>query len=303
MTRYFFEAYRRPPLGDHYFNHLAFDTLAFTVEALSFFVMSRSLSPGRAQTFALAALVVFVTDFVWVLKCKFFGLPSRVQLDTWWIVQDPVAASLLGLSLLAHRLSNRCTDKCLHITVCFILLLEAAVDLPVNWRFYFPAARNSSEAVANMDKTKVYFAGPLFTQAEWRWNARLIEALRKEGYEVIAPQEEATGMLEGRTSFDPHALFQANVDGIKRCNVVVAVLDGADADSGTAWECGYAHREGRPVVALRTDLRAGGDDPKAAVNLMMSQSWKELVTLPLSKRDDEAWIVQKLVEAIKRAIG
>jgi nucleoside 2-deoxyribosyltransferase len=76
--------------------------------------------------------------------------------------------------------------------------------------------------------------------------------------------------------------------------------DGAYVDSGTAWECGYAHKEGRPIVGVRTDLRRGGDDPRASVNLMLSQCCKELVTLPLAKRDDEAWLIREVVETIKR---
>jgi hypothetical protein len=40
---------------------------------------------------------------------------------------------------------------------------------------------------------------------------------------------------------------------------VVAILDGADADSGTCWECGYATAKGIPVIAVRTDFRNSGD--------------------------------------------
>jgi hypothetical protein len=34
---------------------------------------------------------------------------------------------------------------------------------------------------------------------------------------------------------------------------------------------------------------------------MLSQACKEIVKLPEAKRDDEEWLVQKLLEAIKRA--
>jgi hypothetical protein len=42
------------------------------------------------------------------------------------------------------------------------------------------------------------------------------------------------------------------------------------------------------------------DGPKASVNLMLSQACTELVTLPLAKRNDEAWFIQKVSEAVKR---
>ena len=40
---------------------------------------------------------------------------------------------------------------------------------------------------------------------------------------------------------------------------VVAILDGADADSGTCWECGFAVSQGIPVIVVRTDFRLSGD--------------------------------------------
>ena len=60
-------------------------------------------------------------------------------------------------------------------------------------------------------------------------------------------------------------------------------------------------KSGRPVVGVRSDLRAGGDDSKGAVNLMLAQSCADLVTLPAGKRTDEAWLVDRILEAVKRA--
>jgi nucleoside 2-deoxyribosyltransferase len=51
---------------------------------------------------------------------------------------------------------------------------------------------------------------------------------------------------------------------------VVAVCDGAVADDGTAWECGYAVASGKPVYALRTDRRWVAADEH--VNLMIQES-------------------------------
>src|SRR5438445_11888813 len=102
MVRYFFEAYRSPSLADSYGLSLLFDTIAFTTEAIMFFVMSRSISPDRSPTFTRAILVVFLVDIVWVLKCKWCGLPSGRHLETWWIVQDPLVAGILVLSAIDY---------------------------------------------------------------------------------------------------------------------------------------------------------------------------------------------------------
>lgn len=148
-------------------------------------------------------------------------------------------------------------------------------------------------------KTRVYFAGPLFTQAEWRWNAEVAADLRVRGFEISLPQERAALMLSGKEAFDPSALFAHNVSEIDRADVVLAVFDGADSDSGTCWECGYAFHAKHPIVGLRTDIRAGGDDAKMPINLMLSQSCAKLILVPLGKRDDIGWVGEQLAQAIQ----
>ena len=49
-------------------------------------------------------------------------------------------------------------------------------------------------------------------------------------------------------------LFDRDLLEIKRCQVLVALLDGPDIDSGTAVEMGIAHALGVPVVGLKTDF-------------------------------------------------
>ena len=61
-----------------------------------------------------------------------------------------------------------------------------------------------------------------------------------------------------------------NAEFLDRCDGVLAVLDGADVDSGTAAEIGYAMARGKPVVGLRTDLRPGGDNQATPVNLQVA---------------------------------
>ena len=67
-------------------------------------------------------------------------------------------------------------------------------------------------------------------------------------------------------------------------DALVAILDGADADSGTSFECGLAYALGIPIVAVRTDFRGGGDDlPGQAlptINLMLAQAVAAAVHLP-----------------------
>jgi nucleoside 2-deoxyribosyltransferase len=127
---------------------------------------------------------------------------------------------------------------------------------------------------------RLYVAGPLFTQAERAWNERLADALTKAGHEVFLPQTEVKAI----TSLHADVIFQVDVDGVRSAEAVVAILDGADPDSGTCFECGLAYALGIPIVAVRTDFRAGGDalpgQKLATINLMLSQAVSTVVNLP-----------------------
>jgi nucleoside 2-deoxyribosyltransferase len=93
----------------------------------------------------------------------------------------------------------------------------------------------------------VYVAAPLFTGAERRWNVDLARALGAHGLRVLLPQEE-TARHAGGDTVDPRRLFALCMGLIARADAVVAVLDGPDVDSGTAFECGVAWKSGKPVV-------------------------------------------------------
>jgi nucleoside 2-deoxyribosyltransferase len=119
---------------------------------------------------------------------------------------------------------------------------------------------------------------------------------------VVLPQKSAEGMLKGREAFNPLGLFRLNLAGIDEAAVVLAILDEADADSGTSWECGYAFKTGCPIIGLRTDIRRAADDPNASVNLMLSQSCKRFIQVPLDRLDDFPWLVRKISEGIREAL-
>ena len=110
---------------------------------------------------------------------------------------------------------------------------------------------------------RLYLAGPLFSSAETAWNAELARRLRDAGHEVFLPQDKEKGL-------DAAAILRADVHGIDHADALVAIMDGADPDSGTAWECGYAYGK-KPVILVRTDIRVG-HDPEMPYNAMLTQS-------------------------------
>ena len=145
---------------------------------------------------------------------------------------------------------------------------------------------------------RIYLAGPLFTQAERAWNRRLADALVAGGHDVFLPQEE----VQAIAALEADAIFRVDVEGVRAAEAVVAVLDGADADSGTAFECGLAYALGTPIVAVRTDFRGGGDalpgQRLATVNLMLAQAAAAIVHLP-----DPAATLDALAAAVLAALG
>ena len=121
-----------------------------------------------------------------------------------------------------------------------------------------------------MSKKKIiYLAGPLFTHAELEYNRKLKDMLLNNGFSVFLPQEDAEDAAKERERQNQEKIFRKCVEGVDTSDIVVAILDGVDVDSGTAWEIGYAYAKGKTVIGLRTDFRALSD---GIVNLMVEMA-------------------------------
>jgi len=145
-------------------------------------------------------------------------------------------------------------------------------------------------------RLKVYLAGPLFSQPERRWNREVAERLEREtGCSVILPQDFKTG--EG-LSGSKHcaAIFQKCVEGVEEADVVLAVVDGSDADSGTAFEMGYACALGKPIIGIRTDYRR---QQERGTNLMLSRACSAFVHVS-SFNEDVGAVVAEIRKRIER---
>ncbi|OPX64334.1 MULTISPECIES: nucleoside 2-deoxyribosyltransferase [unclassified Methanoregula] len=125
--------------------------------------------------------------------------------------------------------------------------------------------------VAVFARYRVYLAAPLFSEAERSFNASVARTLGSHLFDVHLPQETGDD-CDTRDIREQERLFSVNKTALDTSDFIVAIIDGADADSGTAWEMGYAFARGKPVIALRTDFRRVGHHEQ--VNLMLEQSAK-----------------------------
>jgi nucleoside 2-deoxyribosyltransferase len=122
----------------------------------------------------------------------------------------------------------------------------------------------------------VYLAAPLFSEAECDFNRKLRDELISAGFNVFLPQEDSNNVKD--MSDRQKIIFNKNLKGIENSDIIVAVIDGADVDSGTAWEIGFAFAKAKPVLGLRTDFRTLGIE--GTVNLMIERSVVLCMSVP-----------------------
>jgi nucleoside 2-deoxyribosyltransferase/predicted secreted protein len=125
--------------------------------------------------------------------------------------------------------------------------------------------------VMTFSQYHVYLAAPLFSEAERAYNLLITGHLRNNFFDVYLPQEVGDDSPT-RNKEEQVRIFSENLKALKNADIIVAIIDGADADSGTAWEMGYAYAHGKQVIALRTDFRRSGTHEE--VNLMLEESSK-----------------------------
>ena len=118
---------------------------------------------------------------------------------------------------------------------------------------------------------------------------RVTAALRAAAHEVFLLQEKEPGK-------DAAGIFAADVDGTDWADGLVAIMDGPDPDSGTAWEVGYAFGTKKPVVLVRTDSRARAGNA-GDYNAMLTQAATARIDLPAASTTE---VIAAILDALSR---
>ncbi|MBQ8934246.1 MAG: nucleoside 2-deoxyribosyltransferase [Lachnospiraceae bacterium] len=116
-----------------------------------------------------------------------------------------------------------------------------------------PAAKTA--AVNN----RVYFAGPLFNEAEREYNLKIVEILESNGYEVFLPQRDGllAAELQGKSEAEKtKMIFEKDRDEVLKADILFMVLDGRVPDEGACVELGIAYASGKRCYGIKTDARS-----------------------------------------------
>ena len=147
-------------------------------------------------------------------------------------------------------------------------------------------------------KMKIYLAGPLFSIAERDYNKKIATEIihRFPKSKVYLPQEFLTNLTGNESNFF-QKMFDCCINAIDSADVIVAILDGPDVDSGTCIELGYAYANKKPIIGVRTDLRSLEDN---GVNLMVSKVCTEYLLLTEKAEINQDSIASKIIDALKK---
>lgn len=130
----------------------------------------------------------------------------------------------------------------------------------------------------------LYLASPLgFSPENKLYLAKIKSKLISHGFDIFDPWEQAQFVQRIDNAFQimnypervtafrqiSSEIGECNENGIRGADVIFAVLDGAEVDSGTASEIGFGSALGKKCYGLRTDMRDTGDFVGIAINLQV----------------------------------
>ena len=105
---------------------------------------------------------------------------------------------------------------------------------------------------------KIYIAGPdVFELDSIEIGKKLVSLCKKYGYEGLYPLDNVVNFSQEKQKI-AQDIYKANVAMIDNADIVIANLNlfrGKEADSGTVWECGYAHAKGKKVYGYMQSKR------------------------------------------------
>lgn len=144
-----------------------------------------------------------------------------------------------------------------------------------------------------------YLAAPLFSVYERARNVQVARVIEEEGFGVLLPQSIAAPLLQDGT-IDTQHIFRECLAQLESADGLLALADGSDVDSGTAWEIGYAFARGLPIILVRTDMRRAEKD---VVNAVVFHSAANVVSCSGYRKSpqDVEFELRRLLQQLREA--
>ena len=106
---------------------------------------------------------------------------------------------------------------------------------------------------------RIYFAAPLFSEAEREYNLKIVNLLESYGYEVFLPQRDGflAPDLEGKSEEEKtKMIFEKDREEVLKADILFFMLDGRVPDEGACVELGIAYASGKRCYGIKNDARS-----------------------------------------------
>lgn len=146
--------------------------------------------------------------------------------------------------------------------LCLVMSAAFNVNAKGSEKVNVTVSENETETKKDDKKEngkKVYFAAPMFNDAEKKFNLKVVKVLEDHGYEVFLPQRDGieAALLEGKTEEELiKMIFELDAGEVQKADIVFMNLDGRVPDEGACVELGIAYAGGKRCYGFKTDTRA-----------------------------------------------
>lgn len=155
---------------------------------------------------------------------------------------------------------------------------------------------------------KAYLANGLFSIGDRYVNEVIARELRAAipQIDLYVPQEN-DAINDKNAYADSLAIAEADLNSLKESDVLIAVIDGVEMDSGVAAEIGAFAMLNRPIVALFSDVRQQGRTNGKKIDALIADGtenqfiYRNLFVVGLIKQNGViASTIDEVVEQVKK---
>jgi nucleoside 2-deoxyribosyltransferase len=155
---------------------------------------------------------------------------------------------------------------------------------------------------------KAYLANGLFSIGDRLVNELLAKELRNAvpTIDLYVPQENDA--INDKQAFaNSLAIAEADMEKLQESDVLIAVLDGIEVDSGVAAEIGVFSTYNRPIIALFSDVRQLGRDNQQKIHALIEDGtenqfiYRNLFIIGIIKRNGViVSSIEDVIENVKK---